>query len=415
MKTHIISIGDELLIGQVVNTNASWMAAELNKNNIDVTRVITISDDGNDIETSIRKSMAEADVVLITGGLGPTKDDITKKTLADMFHSELVVHQPSLDNVSEFFAKRGLALTEINRQQALVPACCEPIRNMVGTAPTMIFEVDGKVVVSMPGVPFEMQWVMSNHVIPKLVKKLGAEAILHKTIMTFGIGESFLSDRIEPWELALPKNFKLAYLPQAGKVRLRLTAHGNDKQELENMMREQVEKLLPYIQDNIYGYDDEPMESIVGTLLKSEHATLSTAESCTGGLCAHKIVSVAGASSYFMGGVVAYDNRIKQSVLNVPSEILAQYGAVSRETAVFMAEGCRKAFGTDWAVATTGISGPDGGTDEKPRGTVWIAIAGPQETVAEKFVFTTTREQHQERSANQAIFNLWAQLRKHQG
>lgn len=415
MNAHIISIGDELLIGQVVNTNASWMAAELNKSNIDVTRVITISDDGNDIKNSILASMREADVVLITGGLGPTKDDITKKTLADMFGSELIIHQPSLDNVSEFFAKRGLTLTEINRQQALVPSCCEAIRNMVGTAPTMIFEQEGKVIVSMPGVPFEMQWVMTNHIIPRLVKKLGAEAILHKTIMTFGIGESFLSDRIEPWELALPKNFKLAYLPQAGKVRLRLTAHGQDKQQLETTMAEEVAKLRTYIEDNIYGYDDEPMESIIGRMLKNMNATISTAESCTGGLVAHKIVSVAGASAYLMGGVVAYDNKVKQSALGVPAEMLAKFGAVSEETAIAMAEGCRKAFQTDWAIATTGISGPDGGTDEKPRGTVWIAIAGPDETVAEKFVFTTTREQHQERSANQAIFNLWTQLRKHQG
>lgn len=415
MNAHIISIGDELLIGQVVNTNASWMAAELNKSNIDVTRVITISDDGNDIKNSILASMREADVVLITGGLGPTKDDITKKTLADMFGSELIIHQPSLDNVSEFFAKRGLTLTEINRQQALVPSCCEAIRNMVGTAPTMIFEQGGKVIVSMPGVPFEMQWVMTNHIIPRLVKKLGAEAILHKTIMTFGIGESFLSDRIEPWELALSKNFKLAYLPQAGKVRLRLTAHGQDKQQLETTMAEEVAKLRTYIEDNIYGYDDEPMESIIGRMLKNMNATISTAESCTGGLVAHKIVSVAGASAYLMGGVVAYDNKVKQSALGVPAEMLAKFGAVSEETAIAMAEGCRKAFQTDWAIATTGISGPDGGTDEKPRGTVWIAIAGPDETVAEKFVFTTTREQHQERSANQAIFNLWTQLRKHQG
>lgn len=415
MNAHIISIGDELLIGQVVNTNASWMAAELNKSNIDVTRVITISDDGNDIKNSILASMREADVVLITGGLGPTKDDITKKTLADMFGSELIIHQPSLDNVSEFFAKRGLTLTEINRQQALVPACCEAIRNMVGTAPTMIFEQEGKVIISMPGVPFEMQWVMTNHIIPRLVKKLGAEAILHKTIMTFGIGESFLSDHIEPWELALPKNFKLAYLPQAGKVRLRLTAHGQDKQQLETTMAEEVAKLRTYIEDNIYGYDDEPMESIIGRMLKNMNATISTAESCTGGLVAHKIVSVAGASAYLMGGVVAYDNKVKQSALGVPAEMLAKFGAVSEETAIAMAEGCRKAFQTDWAIATTGISGPDGGTDEKPRGTVWIAIAGPDETVAEKFVFITTREQHQERSANQAIFNLWTQLRKHQG
>ncbi|MDO4190305.1 MAG: competence/damage-inducible protein A [Bacteroidales bacterium] len=412
MKAHIISIGDELLIGQVVNTNASWMAAELNKQNIDVSRIVTISDDADDIRTNIEKSMAEADVVLVTGGLGPTKDDITKKTLADMFHSQLVVHQPSLDNVTDYFAKRGLPLSEVNKQQALVLADCEPIRNMVGTAPTMWIERNGRVVVSMPGVPFEMQWVMSHHIVPKLVSRMGHEAIVHKTVMTFGIGESFLSDKIEPWETNLPTNIKLAYLPQAGKVRLRLTAHGNDKNALIALVDKEVEKLQGYIADNIYGYDDESMESIVGRLLLERGETLATAESCTGGLVGRKVVAIAGASNYYQGGIIAYSNDIKHQLLNVPEETLQQHGAVSSETAIAMAEGCRKAFQTDWAVATTGISGPDGGTDENPRGTVWIAVAGKHNTIAEKFVFATTREQHQERSANQAIFSLWLQLRQ---
>lgn len=414
MKTHIISIGDELLIGQVVNTNASWMAAELNKNNIDVTRVITISDDGQDIETSIRKSMAEADVVLVTGGLGPTKDDITKHTLAKMFNSELIIHEPSLENVSSYFAKRNLPLTEINRQQALVPACCRPFRNMVGTAPTMWFESEGKVVVSMPGVPFEMQWMMTHHIIPELIKRLGHEVIIHKTILTFGIGESFLADKIEAWELALPENFKLAYLPQAGKVRLRITAHGSDREELLRSVEQEVVKVNAIIGDNIYGYDDEPMASIVGNLLRERHMTLATAESCTGGLVGHEIVSVPGSSGYYKGGIVAYSNEIKHALLGVSEETLARYTAVSRETAIEMAEGCRRALGADCAIATTGISGPGGGTEENPVGTVWIAVSDGKNTVAEKYVFTTTREQHQLRTANQAIFNLWLQLRNKQ-
>lgn len=407
MNTHIISIGDELLIGQVINTNASWMAAELNKNDIDVTRVETIGDESDAILNALKRSEQQADVVLITGGLGPTKDDITKKVLCDYFGGHLVMHQPSLRNVSDFFEKRGLPLTEVNRAQALVPDCCTPLLNGMGTAPTMWFEHNGKIIVSMPGVPFEMQWMMHTHIIPKLRQHFSKGAILHKTVLTFGIGESFLADKIESWELALPQNFHLAYLPEAGKVRLRLTAHGDNHNQLSSTMEQQIESLYQLIGDNIYGYDDDTLSSVVGQRLSEQHSTVATAESCTGGLLGNFITETPGASAYYVGGIIAYDTRIKTQLLGVQTDILKQYGAVSRETAEAMAIGCRERFGTNYAIATTGIAGPDGGTTDKPLGTVWIAVADNSGVQARKYVFRTTRTQHQQRTANQALFNLW--------
>ena len=410
MNAYLINIGDELLIGQVVNTNASWIASELEKNNIHVARILTIADDFNDITNTLSEALGHAEVVIMTGGLGPTKDDITKTALCDYFDMQLVMHEPSLANVTDFFTKRGLQISAINQMQGLVPDGCEPLLNKVGTAPGMWFERDGKIVVSLPGVPFEMQWLMSEYVLPKLQQRLGTEAILHKTVLTCGIGESFLADTIESWELALPTNFRLAYLPEAGKVRLRLSAHGDDKLLLQQQMDEQLAKLIPLIDTYIYGYDDETFASVIGKLLIERGATLATAESCTGGQLGHRITEVAGASAYYLGGVVAYSNDIKEQLLGVHTDTLTQYGAVSAQTAEAMAIGCRKLFQTDYAIATTGISGPTGGTEEKPLGTVWIAIASEKEVVSKKYVFRTTRAQHQERTVNQALFDFWYYL-----
>lgn len=426
MTTHIINIGDELLIGQVVNTNASWMAEELNKRNIKVTNISVISDGGDDIRQQLERSLAEADVVLITGGLGPTKDDITKSVLCEFFDDTLVRHQQTYDNVKKFFERRGLPFTEINQAQALVPSKCKVLVNEVGTAPCMVFTVRSeelgveseKIVVSMPGVPFEMKWLMQNSVLPLLEERLGAEAIVHKTILTFGIGESFLADKIADWEDALPSHIKLAYLPEAGKVRLRLSAYGSDNAVLEREVAEQIEKLEKIIGENIYGYDDETISSVIGKLLKEQGAMLATAESCTGGLVARRITETSGSSAYFKGGVVAYSNEIKQQLLGVKNETLEQYGAVSEQTAKEMALGCLNVMGADYAIATTGIAGPTGGSDEKPLGLVYIAVAhrvGTQraastdlsEVKCEKYIFRTTREQHQERTANQALFDLY--------
>ena len=428
MTAHIINIGDELLIGQVVNTNASWMAEELNKRNIKVTNISVISDGADDIRTQLDRSLSEADVVLITGGLGPTKDDITKSVLCNYFDDTLVRHQPTYDNVKKFFDRRGLPFTEINQAQALVPSKCKVILNEVGTAPCMVFTIPQatfkqpspkktdtsaeKIVISMPGVPFEMKWLMQNSVLPLLEDRLGSQAIVHKTILTFGIGESFLADKIADWEDALPAYIKLAYLPEAGKVRLRLSAYGADKAQLEQEVAERIEMLKLIIGDNIYGYDDETISSVIGKLLNQKGATVATAESCTGGLIGNMITEVSGSSVYYKGGIIAYSNELKERLLGVRHETLEQYGAVSEETAIEMARGCLAVTGADYAIATTGISGPTGATEEKPLGLVYVAVALRNEEVCNRYVFTTTRQQHQQRTANQALFDLYKQLTK---
>ena len=407
MKAHIINIGDELLIGQVVNTNASYMAEELNKLNVKVTGIAVIADDKQAIIKQLIASMAEAELILITGGLGPTKDDITKTTLCEFFHSELIVHEPTLENVRAYFTRRGLEFRAVNHDQALVPKCCKVMLNKVGTAPCMVFETEKNIIISMPGVPFEMKWLMSNEILPYIERKLGNEAIVHKTVLTFGIGESFLADKISAWEDSLPDYIRLAYLPEAGKVRLRLSAYGDDHKKLENEVALLIEKLQKIIGDNIYGYDNDTISLVIGRLLTKAGATISTAESCTGGLVGHKIVESAGASAYYTGGIISYSNDIKESQLGVSHNTLEEYGAVSENTAREMAEGCRKKMGTDYSIATTGISGPGGGSEEKPVGLVYIAISSKEKTICNKYVFTTTREQHQERVANQALFDFW--------
>ena len=428
MTAHIINIGDELLIGQVVNTNASWMAEELNKRNIKVTNISVISDGADDIRTQLDRSLSEADVVLITGGLGPTKDDITKTVLCNYFDDTLVRHQPTYDNVKKFFDRRGLPFTEINQAQALVPSKCKVILNEVGTAPCMVFTIPQatfkqpspkktdtsaeKIVISMPGVPFEMKWLMQNSVLPLLEEQLGSQAIVHKTILTFGIGESFLADKIADWEDALPVHIKLAYLPEAGKVRLRLSAYGEDKAQLEQEVAEQIVKLNAIISDNIYGYDDDTISKVIGKIVNLRCALLATAESCTGGLIGNMITEVPGSSAYYKGGIIAYSNELKERLLGVRHETLEQYGAVSEETAIEMAKGCLEATGADYAIATTGISGPTGATEEKPLGLVYVAIASRDEVVCNRYVFTTTRQQHQQRTANQALFDLYKLLTK---
>ena len=430
MTAHIINIGDELLIGQVVNTNASWMAEELNKRNIKVTNISVISDGADDIRSQLDRSIAEADVVLITGGLGPTKDDITKTVLCNYFDDTLVRHQPTYDQVQRFFERRGLPFTEINQAQALVPSKCRVLLNEVGTAPCMVFSYTApqatfkqplpkktdisaeKIIVSMPGVPFEMKWLMQNSVLPLLEERLGSEAIVHKTILTFGIGESFLADKIAHWEDALPKHIKLAYLPEAGKVRLRLSAYGTDNALLEREVAEQIVKLNAIISDNIYGYDDETISIVIGKLLNAAGATVATAESCTGGLIGSLITEVAGSSAYYRGGVIAYSNELKEHLLGVNHNTLVQHGAVSEATAIEMARGCLATTGADYAIATTGISGPTGATEEKPLGLVYVAVASRHEVVCNRYVFTTTRQQHQHRTANQALFDLYKLLTK---
>lgn len=408
MNVSIINIGDELLIGQVVNTNASNMSKLLISSGFDVIEVCTIADREEAIRSTLERSLAKSDAVLITGGLGPTKDDITKHTLCSFFGSRLVENEEALANIRRIFDEKGYPLTEINRQQSWVPECCTMINNVLGTAPGMWFEKEregdrpSQVVVSLPGVPFEMLNLMETEILPRLRSHFGAEFILNKNILVQGIGESFLSDRIEKWELALPESIRLAYLPQAGMVKLRLTARGTDEQMLRRQIAEAVEGLYPLAGEFIVGEDMESLPEAVACKMKQMGATLATAESCTGGTIASKLTAMSGASEYFRGGVVAYSNDVKECALGVKHDTLTAHGAVSEETAREMAEGVRKRLGADFAIATTGIAGPTGGTAEKPVGTVWIAVASEKETVAVCKQFGSDRLRTIERTCNEA-------------
>ena len=410
MKATILNIGDELLIGQVVNTNASSMSQMLIAAGIDVCGTFVIGDRADDIDFYLRHCIERSDVVLITGGLGPTKDDITKKTLCDFFHSELYENQEALANVKRIFDARGYELTPINRQQAWVPRCCTMVNNILGTAPCMWFDYQGKVVVSMPGVPFEMVNLMQTEIIPRLQAHFRTDQIVNKNILVQGIGESFLSDLIEPWELSLPSTIRLAYLPQSGMLKLRLTARGShdDRALLQQQIDRAVAELYPIAGQYIVGEDFETLPELVADTMKRHHATLATAESCTGGALASQLTAMAGASEYYRGGVVAYSNEVKECALGVSHQTLLDHGAVSEETVRQMAEGARSRLGSDYAVATTGIAGPGGGTPQKPVGTVWIAVASRQQTVARLLHFGDRRAQTIERTCNA----VWSDLIK---
>ncbi len=413
MKAEIINIGDELLIGQVVNTNASWMASQLNKAGIQVIQITTIADDRAAIQTALDQALNRAEAVLISGGLGPTKDDITKKTLAEYFGAQLVFHQPTFEQVKKIFAARQFPVTEENRQQAMIPENCIPLFNKNGTAPGMWFEKEGKITVSMPGVPFEMKAMMEEQVIPRLVQHFRLGHIVHKTVMTTGLPESMLAEKIKTWEENLPAHIKLAYLPQPGIVRLRLSGKGKDRKKLTEEIEKQVKKLQLLIPETIYGYDDVLLEEVVGKLLREKGKTVATAESCTGGYLSHLITSISGSSDYFEGGIVSYANRVKTELLGVYPDTLEQYGAVSREVVLQMAEGARRKLKTDYALAVSGIAGPTGGTPEKPVGTVWIALAGPKGSEAQLFHFGEHRGRNIRRSALAALNMLRLELIGH--
>ena len=435
MKATILNIGDELLIGQVVNTNASRMAQMLVAAGIDVCSTYVIGDNTDGINYYLRLCIEKSDVVLMTGGLGPTKDDITKKTLCELFDSELYENEEALANIKRIFEARGYELTPINRQQAWVPRCCTMINNVLGTAPCMWFgessltikgdpplSMNGKVLVSLPGVPFEMVNLMETEIIPRLQKHFLTDQIVNKNILVQGIGESFLSDLIEPWELALPKSIRLAYLPQAGMLKLRLTARGghDERPLLEQQIADSVKSLYPIAGQYIVGEDGESpltnnfetLPELVAYTMKKAGKTLATAESCTGGTLAHQLTAMAGASEYFRGGVVAYSNEVKECALGVKHETLAAHGAVSEETVREMAAGARERLGADYAVATTGIAGPGGGTPEKPVGTVWIAVAGPDGVSAKLLKFGDRRTQTIERTCNAVWSELIREVRR---
>ena len=406
MNATIINIGDELLIGQVVNTNASTMARLLTAAGLEVVRTVVVGDNRQDIWDAVDQAMHCSNAVLVTGGLGPTKDDITKHLLCEYFGSELYENTEALDNVKRIFTARGYELTEVNRRQAWVPCCCQVLNNDLGTAPCMWFEREGRVLVSMAGVPFEMEWLMHNRVLPRLQQHFSMGTILNKNILVQGIGESFLSDLIEPWELALPSCIRLAYLPVAGMVKLRLTARGNDVAELQAAVSKAVAELYPIAGKYIVGEDCETLPELVAQKLTAMGCTLATAESCTGGTIASRLTALAGASAYYKGGIVAYSNEVKECALGVQHVTLAAHGAVSEETVREMVEGVRSRLDSDYAIATTGIAGPTGGTPDKPVGTVWVAVCSRTATVTQLMHYGDRRQQTIDRTVNQAYAML---------
>ncbi len=382
MIAEIITIGDELLIGQVVDTNSAWMGEVLNQIGIKINRITSISDNREEIISTLKEASQRAKLILITGGLGPTNDDITKKTLADFFGVKMRFDEKAFEDVVHLFSIRGREVSAINRMQAEVPENCTTLYNKVGTAPGMWFDEGDVVFVSMPGVPYEMKYLMENEVIPLVKQRFKTPYIVHSTILTFGIGESFLAEKIASFENALPDNIKLAYLPSAGSVRLRLSGSGDNEQELNNLIRQLTNELSSLIPEYIYGFEKDELPKVVGDLLKSKGLTLATAESCSGGFMAHLITSIPGSSAYYMGSSVTYSNESKTQLLNIPPSLIEQHGAVSESVVLAMVESVKKLFNVDCAIATTGVAGPGGGTPEKPVGTVWVGVSTPHETKA---------------------------------
>lgn len=389
-NVELLTIGDELLIGQVVNTNSAWMGVELNKAGFIIKQITSVSDNESDIINALDLARKRANIILITGGLGPTKDDITKHTLCKYFDTPLVFDTKAYEKLVERFARYGRQVSETNKHQAELPQACKPIYNNNGTACGMWFESGKNIFVSMPGVPFEMKAMMTDDIIPMLKEKFKPTNIIHKNVLTQGIGESDLSDKIKEWENSLPANMKLAYLPAPGMLRLRLTSIG-DEENLEGKANEQIELLKPIIQNYIYGYGDETIELVVGKLLSEKNKTLAIAESCTGGYLSHLITSVPGSSKYFIGTVISYANKVKCEELGVDEKLFETVGAVSEEVVKQMAEGVMKKFNTDYAIATSGIAGPAGGSEWKPVGTVCIAVASREKTITKRFLLGNDR------------------------
>jgi len=409
MLAEIITIGDEILIGQIVDTNSAYIARQLNSAGIRVKQISSVSDDREHILTALAEASKRADIILITGGLGPTKDDITKKTLATYFGVALVENKGALDNVQRIFKRlRGedAELLEVNKQQALVPENCEVILNKNGTAPGMWFNHDGKIYVSMPGVPFEMMYMIEEQVIPKLKSTCKLPFIIHKTILTAGEGESYLANRIADIEDDLPAYVKLAYLPKLGQVRLRLSGYGDDENLLKEKVNQYAARIIERVANFVVAEEDIPLEKMIMDKLAEKGQTLSIAESCTGGYISHLFTQHAGASKIFLGGAISYSYNLKESILGVKAETLAKYGAVSEQTVTEMVEGALHQFKSDYAIAVTGIAGPDGGTEDKPVGTVWIGLATKGKTQIKKFTFGSKRAQNIERSAISALIML---------
>ena len=403
MNVEILTIGDELLLGQVVDTNSAWMGSMLAKEGFRVQGITSIGDDAATIKEALKRLLSKGDIVLITGGLGPTNDDITLQTLADFFGSKLVFDDSVYADIERFFAGRPDTMNALNRDQAMVPVDAAVIHNKVGTAPITWFERDGKVIVSMPGVPAEMKQVMGDEIIPRLKQRFSVPSIQHRYLLVHGIGESSLAIQLAEWEGALPSIIKLAYLPQVGLVRLRLSGSSPDEALLTKALDEAVAKVVPLLGNALLALEDITPAEVIDRLCKQKKISLSVAESCTGGYIAHLITSQPGCSDYFKGGIVAYDNEVKRNLLSVSEQDLKEHGAVSQQVVEQMARGMRTLLNTDIAVATSGIAGPTGSTDEKPIGTVWIAVATSSRVISRLFQFGAFRDRNITRASLEAL------------
>ncbi|MBV6643407.1 MAG: competence/damage-inducible protein A [Cyclobacteriaceae bacterium] len=399
----IVSIGDEILYGQTLDTNSHWISGALDQIGIKVIRKTTVPDIETEILTGLKEAESRADVILITGGLGPTKDDLTKPLLARYFGVDLMMNEDALNDIEQLFTKANRKMTELNRMQAELPANCDKITNQLGTAPGMWFNERGKIFVSMPGVPYEMKRMMTDFIIPRLQEELVNYYVVHQMIMTIGIPESSLAEKISVWEEGLPKHIKLAYLPTKNTVKLRLTATGPEKAKLEHDIREEVMKLTPLIQKYIFGYDEGNIELFIGKMLKEANKTIACAESCTGGFLSHLITSIPGSSAYFKGAVIAYSNEVKHEILNVETQTLEKYGAVSEEVVLQMAKNVREKLNADIGLSISGVAGPDGGTEEKPVGLIWFGYSDKEKTIAKKYNFSKDRILNIEFGARKAL------------
>ncbi|MEM6320307.1 MAG: competence/damage-inducible protein A [Bacteroidota bacterium] len=403
MNVNIITIGDEILIGQIIDTNSAWMGQQLNLVGAKINAIHSVSDTRTAIIDGLDHALKTADVVLMTGGLGPTKDDITKKTIADYLGTTMVFHDPTWERIQGLFKRWGRSTTPAHKEQSFMPANAQILFNKMGTAPGMWFEKDGKVIVSMPGVPYEMKYLMEFEVIPRLVKHFPGKPIAHRTILTVGEGESRIAAKLAAIEETLPSCVKLAYLPNLGNVRLRLSAIAENGEDIESILTEKVEAIKGVIPELIYGYDTTKLEEAIGQLLSERDLTLATAESCTGGFLAHKITSISGSSAYFKGSVIAYANEVKMNQLGVESSTLEEHGAVSEPTVRQMVSGVVRALNTDIGVATSGIAGPGGGTPEKPVGTIWLAVGNKDQVKTLKLQIGKDRLRNIQYTAVQAL------------
>jgi len=380
MHVHILTVGDEILIGQIVDTNSAWMGRELNLAGAQIDKIITVGDEFDDIVRELERSCSEADIVLITGGLGPTKDDMTKKALAQFMEVDMIFHEPTWERIQRFFERLGRTTTKAHKEQCYMPANTTILPNKMGTAPGMWFTYRDTVLVSMPGVPYEMKYLMEHEVLPRLRKTFPGQPIAHRTLLTVGEGESRIADRLADFAEQLPDHIKLAYLPNLGRVRLRLTGRGKNQEQLEHELNDYLKQMEDLLPDLIYGREQQQLEEVLGDMLKARHLTLGTAESCTGGNIAHRLTSISGSSAYFEGTIVSYSNEIKEQILGVKPETLATHGAVSEQTVREMVAGAINVLQVDIAIAVSGIAGPTGGTPDKPVGTIWMAVGNREQT-----------------------------------